>query len=108
MDRNTPLECSIKDGVLTMQIGVDVIAHAVKLSPALQHYDEKSGEYLEPTITDADKFAAEILKELKSESEDGTTLIHIALDKAAVIAIEWGAEGINLPGDSVGREGQED
>ena len=101
MDRNTPLECSIKDGVLTMQIGVDVIAHAVKLNPNLQHYDEDSGAFLEPTITDADKFAAEILKELQVESEDGTTLIHVALDKAAVNAIEYGAEGIDLPGDRV-------
>jgi hypothetical protein len=99
MDRNSLLECKIENGVLTMQIGVDVIAHAVKLNPDLQHYDEKSGEFREPTITDPDKFAAEILKELKAESEDGTTLIHVALDKAAENAIECGAEGIELPGD---------
>lgn len=97
MDRNTPLEFSIKDGVLTMQIGVDVIAHAVKLSPGLTIYDEKADKWLEPTITDSDKFAEEILQALRAESEDGTTLIHVALDKAAVNAIEYGAEGIELP-----------
>lgn len=99
MDRNTPLECSIADGVLTMKIGVDVIAHAVKLNPDLTVYDEKSGRYLEPAITDPDKFAQEVLGALRAESEDGTTLIHEALDKAAVNAIECGAEGIYLPGD---------
>ena len=40
---------------------------------------------------------AAILQELRHEEEDGTTLVHIMLDKAAERAVENGAEGIELP-----------
>jgi hypothetical protein len=99
MNRHDSLKCFIEDGVLTMQIGVEVIANAVKLNPELTEYDEKSEEWIEPEITDADKFAKAILSELKVESDEGTTLIHVALDTAAMNAIENGAEGIKLPSD---------
>lgn len=99
MNRNDPLKCYIENGVLTMRIGVECLAHAVKLNPDLTHYDEKTGEWLEPEITNPDKFAAEVLREVESEDEEGSTLIHLALDKASMNAIENGAEGITLPGD---------
>lgn len=99
MNRNDPLKCCIEDGVLIMQIGVEVLAHAVKLNPDLIQYDEKSGQWVEPEITDADKFAEAVLVSVRAEDEDGTTPIHIALDKAAMDAIECGAEGIILPYD---------
>jgi|GEM_PF-2354853 len=99
MNRNDPLKVTIEDGVLTMRIGVDVIAHAAKLSPRLAHYDHKAGETFEPKITDADKFAAEVMTALKDEDDEGSTLIHIALDQAMVNAVDMGAEGIELPGD---------
>jgi hypothetical protein len=99
MNRNDPLKCCIEDGVLTIRIGVQCLANAVKLNPDLTQYDEKTGEWNEPEITDPDKFALEVLRAVESESEDGTTLVHIALDAAAMNAIENGAEGIALPDD---------
>lgn len=80
-----------------MQIGVETLAHAAKLNPDLSRWDAVSDELFEPKITNADKFAAEILKTLNDEEEDGTTLIHIALDTATINAVENGAEGIILP-----------
>jgi hypothetical protein len=99
MNRHDPLKCCIEDGVLVIQIGVEWLARAVKLNPDLTEYDEKSGEWIEPKITDPDKFAVEVLHAIQDESEDGTTLVHMALDTAAMNAIENGAEGIVLPGD---------
>jgi len=97
MNRHDPLKCCIEDGVLIMQIGVEVLAHAVKLNPDLTVYDDKSGQWIEPEITDADKFAQAVLEAVRTEDDDGTTPIHIALDNAALNAIEMGAEGITLP-----------
>jgi len=100
MNRNDPLKMFIEGGVLVMQIGVEVIAHAVKLNPELTEYDEKTEQWVEPQITDADAFAASILSALKDESDDGTTLIHRALDTAAMNALECDAKGITMPGDA--------
>ena len=99
MNRHDALKCCIEDGVLIMQIGVEVLAKAVKLNPDLAEYDEKSEDWVEPKITDADAFARAVLAAVKEESDDGTTLIHLALDTAAMNAIENGAEGITMPGD---------
>lgn len=99
MNRHDALKCFIEDGVLTMQIGVEALAHVAKLNPELTAYDEETGKWTEPKVTDPDKFAAEVLTALKDESEDGTTLIHIAIDTAAMNAIENGAEGIDIPSD---------
>jgi len=99
MNRHDPLKCCIEDGVLIMQIGVEVLAKAVQLNPDLAELDEKTEEWVEPEITDPDKFARAILTAIQDESDDGTTLIHMALDTAAMNAIENGAEGIKLPSD---------
>ena len=100
MNRHDILKCFIEDGVLTMQIGVEALAHVTKLNPDLSEYDEATGEWNEPEITDPDKFAEEVLRALKDESDDGTTLLHVAIDTAAMNAIENGAEGIKLPSDT--------
>ena len=101
MNRHDPLKCFIEDGVLVMQVGVETIAHAIKLDPHLTEHDEDSGEWIEPEITDVDKFAIEVLQAIKAESDDGTTLIHMALDTAAMNAIENGADGIKMPDDII-------
>lgn len=100
MNRHDPLKCCIEGGVLTIRIGVGVLAHVIKFNPDLVEYDEKTGEWHEPEITDPDKFAVEILHAIEDESEDGTTLVHLVLDTAAMNAIENGAEGIRLPSDA--------
>lgn len=99
MNRHDPLKCCIEDGVLIMQIGVEALAHVVQFNPELTQFDEKSGEWTEPKVTDPDKFAAGVLIALQDEDEDGTTLVHTAIDTAAMNAIENGAEGITIPGD---------
>ena len=88
--RVQPLEIDIIKGRLVISVGVETIGHAISLSPYIMRFED--GE--EPQITDPDLFAKEIVRELDRESEDGTTLIHLALDKAAERAIENGCEGV--------------
>lgn len=101
MNRNDTMKCFINDGVLTILIGVELIAKAIKLDPDLAEYDEATGEWVEPEITDANAFVNEVMRALKAESEDGTTLIHSVLDTAAINAIEMGATGIRMPDDII-------
>jgi hypothetical protein len=99
VDRRSGLEVTIVDGVLTITVGIETIRHAIQLHPSLEVYDEETGDFIAPEVTDIDKFAAQIKVELKSESEDGTTPVHRMLDQAAMSAIENGAEGIKTGED---------
>jgi len=45
-------------------------------------------------LTDPSAFAEEFVRALNHEQEDGTTPVHVMLDKALYAAIEEGAEGV--------------
>ena len=45
-------------------------------------------------VTNAKKFAKELVRELNDEEEDGTTAIHRMFDDAILMAYEHGAEGV--------------
>lgn len=47
-------------------------------------------------VSDMDKFLPEIISELKSEDESGSSIIHRALDEAAHNASENGAHGVTF------------
>jgi hypothetical protein len=101
MNRHDSVKCTIEDGVLTIQIGVEALAHATKLNPEMTEYDETTEDWVEPDITDVDVFAQEVLRALKDETDDGTTVVHRMLDDAVNDAIENGAEGIDLAEDII-------
>lgn len=86
--RKSPLKVEIADGLLTISIGIETMNRATAYG--LEH------TYGSINVTDHDVFAVEVLRELKDESEDGTTLIHRMLDQATAQAIEQGAEGVDV------------
>lgn len=94
-----PLKVEVIGGRLVISIGVRCLAHAIEFAPALTRYNESADEFEHPKVTDPLAFAHEIDAELSKEEEDGTTVVHRMLDKAAQSAIENGAEGIHCPGD---------
>lgn len=93
-DRDQQLEVEVVDGRLVISIGVDLLLHAVAHGA-----DDWEDDW---EVTDPDAFALAIVDELESEEEDGTTLLHRAFDRAAMRAVEAGAEGVRLPGDDDG------
>lgn len=104
MNRHDAVMCSIEDGVLTIRVGVELIAKASKLNPEYAEFDDDADageEWVEPEIVDVDKFATEVLSALKSETDDGTTLVHSMIDAAVNEAIATGAEGIKMPDDII-------
>lgn len=99
MNRHDGLKCFVEDGVMTIQVGVEMIAYAAKLHPDLA--EPGQGEWIEPEITDADTFAEEVRRQLIYEEEDGSSTIQRALEDAILEAVENGAEGIKTAGDII-------
>lgn len=83
---------SIEDGSLVIRISAEYLAHAAKTH---HDYEAEDGDTL-VTITDLNSFAKEVAAGLESESDDGTTLIHVMLDDAISNAIENGADGVEI------------
>jgi len=100
-DRDNWLKVEIADRRLVISIGVDELARAIEASPddRICTYNDETGEFESPKIVEPDLFAADFLRELNHEQEDGTTDVHRLLDNAAVKAFENGAEGVVFPGD---------
>lgn len=82
---------------LVISIGIETLAHAIRLAPSLETFDEASGEFRGPRVTDPKVFAEEVVRALVHEDAEGTTRVHRMLDAAALAAFEDGAEGIEIP-----------
>lgn len=97
MNEKQRLKVEVTEGRLVISIGVEVLGFAATRGPWFDELYGDTGQ--EPVVTDAEQFAKAICTELKREKEDGETLVHAMLDKAAERAAENGCEGIRLPGD---------
>lgn len=87
MSKDKPLTVEIVDGVLNISLGIDILC----LATQSEIYDFK--------IVDNNGFSNNIINELLSEEEDGTTLVHRMLDEAVNNAIENGSEYIEEIGE---------
>lgn len=95
---NKHLEVRVADGVLSISVGISILAFATHLNGELDAYDDDTGDFLDTTVTDEEVFAKEVASALNREDEDGTTMVHRMLDRAAMLAIENGADGV-MTGD---------
>lgn len=86
-----PLRVELNADQLIISVGKDTLLHALETG--------RSYGLGDITITDKELFLKEFVRELNSESEDGSTLIHEAFDQAVSNAIENGAEGVNYDED---------
>ncbi|MGL4925633.1 MAG: hypothetical protein ACRC4K_02180 [Plesiomonas shigelloides] len=71
---------------LVISIGKETLLHAIETGRSYGLGDVK--------IINNELFLEEIVRELNAEREDGTTLIHEAIDQAVSNAIENGADGV--------------
>lgn len=86
VDRKQGLTVEIDGDRLVISIGVDALMTAVQ---AGDDWDEERFR-----ISDADAFASAIARGLELEAEDGTTHVHLAIDAAAMWALEQGEPGV--------------
>jgi hypothetical protein len=81
-------EAFIEKGEIVIRIAIDVLPSAYQAGIDIGA--------IEPgfKITNARKFAPEVVRALNDEDEEGTTPIHRLFDAACEEAIEQGAEGV--------------
>lgn len=89
--KDRTLEITVTDDQLVMTIGLDCLVNAVTAQPAWPPCGE-DGEACK--VLDRKQFIADLVHELQREAEDGTTLVHEALDSAAIAAVENGSEAV--------------
>lgn len=76
-----------KAGDITIRIPRGALRHTVAM---MEEYPEGS------RVTHTKTFSDAVLRALRDEEGDGTTLAHMMLDQAVERAIENGAEGVKL------------
>jgi hypothetical protein len=78
LPKDQPLQIKIKNGLLSISIGIEQLAWAAECRP------------IEFKILDMKEFGKDVLEELTREEEDGTTLVNEMLDQAIQNAIDNG------------------
>lgn len=81
-------EVIIEGGEIVIRVSIAALGKIVDGAWATGNLDTRF------KVTDPKQFAEDIARELNSESEDGTTEIHIMFDRAIREAIDNGAEGV--------------
>lgn len=84
IDDKEELRVAVKDGILNISIGINLLAFAVKNSPQWPE------EFI---ISNVQDFANSVKVALEDEEEDGSTILHRLFDGAALWALEHGYEG---------------
>lgn len=86
--RTTPGQAEIADGHIVIRVEIAALPAVVEGAWASGGTDTRY------KVTNAQEFAADLLRELNREEEDGTTRIHQMFDAAMMAAINNGAFGI--------------
>lgn len=97
--RHKPLSVKVtRDGVLTIEIGVETLAFASLRSDfAYECADPKrTGNGIDPRevfkVTNARGFAVDVKSALLEEAEDGSSLLTNVIDRACQDAVEQGSQ----------------
>ncbi len=82
---------NIEDDQIVIRIPIAALTDACKIAWDDEYGEEDHGV----AVIDAAVFAPYFVRELNEEEEDGATLVHLMLDKAAIKAADNGAEGLS-------------
>jgi hypothetical protein len=87
INEDKTLTAEVKEGVLTISIGVDQLCHACSIGRLYGLGDIE--------ITDKKLFVEGIVQQLKSQDHDGSTVVHKMFDNAATQMLENGELGVD-------------
>jgi hypothetical protein len=93
MDENDYGKAVIEKGSIVIRVPIANLQTVVDGTWALNSLTERM------KITNAKKFAAELVHALNDEDGEGTTPVHTMFDKCLNEAIEQGAEGVEVHED---------
>lgn len=95
MSMEHPLSINIIDGELVIRVGINVLASAIASGNDFHNFDEDKDEYIRSfAISNADRFASDVVIELGREEEDGSSPLSKLLDSVGQAAIDEGSVGI--------------
>jgi hypothetical protein len=92
---DTPLKVEVENDQLVIRIGINTLAIAAENCP--EFYQENDPPYV--TVSDPLELANDVVRELSREQEDGTTPVHLLLDRAILAAFENGSLGFDDESD---------
>jgi hypothetical protein len=92
VSKNTALRCRVVKDTLTIEIGIDTLKKAAQQHEGFwQPFTDKCAI----VVSNPKQFANAVKSKLLDESEDGSTPLHILLDKAIEEAVEYGCDGLD-------------
>lgn len=95
MSAETPLQVSIENDELVIRIGINVLKFGTEEMESNNPWDDQSGDFRRLyNITQPLEFAKDVKAELEREEEDGTTPLHLLLDRVCMDAIEQGSMAV--------------
>lgn len=94
--KDDPLSLKVTKDLLIIQVGLNVLKRAVELCPKFYDYDKhrdygRDDSYVE--VEDINELASDIIGEMQSEEEDGSTPLTDFLDEMIFRAYEQGSTG---------------
>jgi len=101
--KNRPLTVEVKGNELIIKIGINTLSWAFEHSDDNNPWDEKQHKFIRTwKVTDIAQFAKDVMYELLSEEEDGSSSLSNFFDRACQDALNEGSIGI----DSCGKESE--
>lgn len=89
-----PLAVKMEGGVLTIEIGVHTLAHAVAFADWSNPFNHDKDENLRMfAISDPEAFAKDVIRAMLHEDELGASPLSGFLDRVTEAAVDDGAEG---------------
>ena len=86
------LNCKLKNGVLTIEVGIQTIKFAAENH---ESFWQPETDKFALVVSDAARFAKDVRCALLDEEEDGSTPMSRMLDAAIKSAVEYGSEGLD-------------
>src|SRR5688572_14631178 len=90
--KNVPLRVRVVDQVLTVEIGIDTLKNAAEHHEGF--WQCETNKYA-MVVSNPLQFAKDVKHELEHEGEDGSTPLHLLLDKMIEEAANNGSEGLD-------------
>lgn len=92
MNRDDGLEISIKNGLLSISIGVNTLAFAAEEADYIPAQGQK---LFKIKVNNPDQFADDVIDKLTQEDEKGENPLTRLLDKTFEEVYNWGSEAID-------------
>jgi hypothetical protein len=89
-----PLMAKVASGRVLIEIGIETLAHAARLSDWANPYDDEKHDYIRTfEITDPLEFAKDVNRAMLNEREDGSSPLSDFLDAMTQAALDDGSMG---------------